>query len=90
MAHSTLIFLEHAYSIPLVQKYFGSIPRGVEVNAFLQYNTGKQEFSSNIRFHIIHRPLSDFYVVFNERRDTQTGQLLDRALVIKFTQMFSF
>ena len=60
------------------------------LNAFLQYNTDARQFSSNIRFHIIHHPLSDLYVVFNERRDTQTGQLLDRALVVKFTQLFSF
>ena len=60
------------------------------LNAFLQYNTDARQFSSNVRFHIIHHPLSDLYVVFNERRDTQTGQLLDRALVVKFTQLFSF
>ena len=60
------------------------------LNAFLQYNTDARQFSSNVRFHIIHHPLSDLYVVFNERRDTQTGQVLDRALVVKFTQLFSF
>jgi len=60
------------------------------LNAFLQYNTDAAQFSSNIRFHLIHHPLSDLYIVFNERRDTQTGLLLDRALVIKFTQLFSF
>ena len=60
------------------------------LNAFLQYNTNAAQFSSNIRFHLIHHPLSDLYIVFNERRDTQTGLLLDRALVIKFTQLFSF
>ena len=60
------------------------------LNAFLQYNTDARQFSSNVRFHIIHHPLSDLYVVFNERRDTQTGQVMDRALVLKFTQLFSF
>ena len=60
------------------------------LNAFLQYNTDAAQFSSNIRFHLIHHPLSDLYIVFNERRDTLTGLLLDRALVIKFTQLFSF
>ena len=60
------------------------------LNAFLQYNTDARQFSSNVRFHIIHHPLSDLYVVFNERRDTQTGQVIDRALVLKFAQLFSF
>ena len=60
------------------------------LNAFLQYNTDARQFSSNIRFHIIHHPLSDLFVVFNERRDTQTGMVVDRALIVKFTQLFSF
>ncbi len=39
------------------------------------------------RFNIIHRPLSDFFIVYNERRDTISYSLLDRALIVKFTQM---
>jgi hypothetical protein len=60
------------------------------VNALVQYNTDAREWSSNVRFNIIHRPLSDIYVVFNERRDTGTGGLLDRAFVVKMTYMVAF
>ena len=31
---------------------------------------------SNLRFNVIHRPLSDFFLVYNERRDERTGELL--------------
>ena len=60
------------------------------VNALLQYNTDAREWSSNVRFNIIHRPLSDFFLVFNERRDSQTGDLIDRACVAKMTYMVAF
>ena len=59
-------------------------------NALLQYNTDAREWSSNLRFNIIHHPLSDFFLVFNERRDSTTGGLLDRALVAKMTYMLAF
>jgi hypothetical protein len=60
------------------------------VNALVQYNTDAREWSSNLRFNIIHRPLSDFFLVFNERRDSDSGGLLDRALVAKLTYMVAF
>jgi hypothetical protein len=60
------------------------------VNALLQYNTDAREWSSNIRFNIIHRPLSDLFVVYNERRDTASRALLDRALIAKVTYMVAF
>ena len=60
------------------------------VNALVQYNTDAREWSSNVRFNIIHRPLSDLYLVFNERRDTATGSLIDRAVVAKMTYMVAF
>jgi len=60
------------------------------VNALVQYNTDAREWSSNLRLNIIHRPLSDFFLVFNERRDSDTGGLLDRALVAKMTYMVAF
>jgi hypothetical protein len=59
-------------------------------NTFLQYNSTTDQFSANTRFNIIHRPLSDFFVVYNERRDTVTGALIDRGLAVKFTNMFDF
>lgn len=57
------------------------------LNALIQYNSDARQWTSNVRFNIIHRPLSDFFLVYNERRDSVTGNLLDRAIIGKFTYM---
>jgi hypothetical protein len=58
--------------------------------ALLQYNTDARQWSSNIRFNVIHRPLSDFFFVYNERRDNRSGALIDRALIAKVTYLMAF
>jgi hypothetical protein len=60
------------------------------VNALLQYNTDSRQWSSNLRFNIIHRPLSDFFLVYNERRDERTGTLINRAVIAKMTYLMAF
>ena len=60
------------------------------LNAFLQYNADSHQFISNIRYNIIHRPLSDLFIVYNERRDTLTGEFIDRAILFKATNLFNF
>ena len=60
------------------------------VNALLQYNSDSRQWSSNLRFNLIHRPLSDFFLVYNERRDDRTGDLVDRAVIAKMTYMMAF
>src|SRR5262249_17505604 len=60
------------------------------VNALLQYNTDANQWTSNIRFNVIHRPLSDFYLVYNDRRDRDAGDLVDRAVIAKMTYMMAF
>jgi hypothetical protein len=59
------------------------------LNAFIQYNSDTKQWNSNVRFNIIHRPLSDIFVVYNERRDSVTGGLSDRAVIAKMTYMIS-
>ena len=59
------------------------------LNALIQYNNDSRQWSSNVRFNIIHRPLSDFFLVYNERRHTISGDLIDRALIAKFTYMIA-
>ena len=66
-----------------------SFTTSVFLNALLQYNTDTGQLSSNLRFNIIHRPLSDFFFVYNERRDERTNLRLDRALIAKFTYMLA-
>jgi hypothetical protein len=60
------------------------------LNAFIQYNADTRQVSSNIRFDFIHHPLSHLYIVYNDRRDTLSGQLLERALILKLTNLFNF
>ncbi len=62
----------------------------VFLNAYLQYDGNARQFSSNVRFNIIHHPLSDFFIVYNERHDSVSRQLLERTLLLKFTQLFNF
>ena len=59
------------------------------LNALIQYNSTLKEISSNIRFNFIYKPLSDFFLVYNERRSS-TGEVVERALVAKFTYLFDF
>jgi hypothetical protein len=68
---------------------YGFSPRAF-FNAFLQYNADTHQVSSNLLFNFTHHPLSDLYVVYNDRRDTASGQLLERAVIIKLTNLFSF
>jgi hypothetical protein len=62
----------------------------VFLNALLQYNTDARQWSSNVRFNVIHRPLSDLFLVYNEHRDERSGALIDRALVAKMTYLMAF
>ena len=39
---------------------------------------------------VMHHPLSDIYVVYNDRRDFTGGQLLERAVIVKITNLFNF
>jgi hypothetical protein len=62
----------------------------VFLNALLQYNTDARQWSSNVRLNIIHRPLSDFFLVYNERQDSRTGAVLNRAVIAKMTYLIAF
>ncbi len=72
----------------LLMRFNYSFSTTVFLKALVQYNSDLRLWSSNIRFNIIHRPLSDFFLVYNEQRDEFSGKLLDRAVIAKFTYMF--
>ena len=59
------------------------------VNALVQYNTDSRQLSSNLRFNIIHRPLSDFFLVYNDRHDERADRV-DRALIARITHRLAF
>jgi hypothetical protein len=73
----------------LITRFDYSFSTSVFLNALVQYNSDSKQWSSNVRFNIIHRPLSDLFVVYNERRNSVSGDLMDRALILKFTYMIA-
>lgn len=61
------------------------------LDALLQYDADQDLFNANVRFNLIHHPLSDLYVVWNEQRFTIDHTTnAGRGVIVKFTQMFSF
>ncbi|UCF35300.1 MAG: carbohydrate binding family 9 domain-containing protein [Acidobacteriota bacterium] len=88
--HGDLEFPNEAYSTELVSSRIDyNFNTRMFVSSLIQYSSRDGFVASNIRFRWIHRPLSDFYLVYNERRTTQ-GEVLDRALIAKLTYLFSF
>ena len=61
----------------------------VLAGGWLQYNDATREMITNVRLNWIHSPLSDFFLVFSERR-TSEGEILDRRLTAKLTKLFAF
>ena len=61
------------------------------LDALAQYDAAIKQFNSNIRFNVIHHPLSDLFIVFNEQRfTTPDAPVAGRSVVVKFTQMVAF
>ena len=64
------------------------------LSAFLQYNQSTGELQTNLRFNLVHAPLSDLFLVYSERRDRspEAGEagLIDRAITLKVTKLMAF
>jgi hypothetical protein len=61
------------------------------VDAFAQYDPDRNQFNTNVRFNVIHRPLSDVFIVFNEQRITGIdAPAAGRSVILKVTQMVAF
>ena len=60
------------------------------LDTLLQYNTDLRQFSANVRFDLIHRPLSDLFVVYNEQQLTDRDITSGRGLIVKYTHMLAF
>ncbi|MDE2652229.1 MAG: DUF5916 domain-containing protein [Gemmatimonadota bacterium] len=64
------------------------------LSAFVQYNESADELQTNIRFNLVHAPLSDLFLVYSERRNPapEAGEagLIDRAITVKFTKLLAF
>ena len=60
---------------------------------FVQYNESTEELVTNVRFNLIHAPLSDIFLVFTERRslaDGVTSAVLERGITLKGTKLLAF
>lgn len=61
------------------------------VDALVQYDPASDQVNTNVRFNLIHHPLSDLFIVLNEQRfATGEGIPPGRGLTIKATQMVAF
>ena len=60
----------------------------------MQYNESTDQLQTNIRFNLIHAPLSDVFVVYSERRVLSPKQgeaaLVDRGITLKVTKLLAF
>jgi len=61
----------------------------MSLSTFIQYNNQSDQLSSNIRFRLIHHPLSDIFLVYNDLRD-RAKQKTDWGLSLKYTRLLSF
>lgn len=59
-------------------------------SAFVQYNSSSGEAITNVRLNLIHAPLSDVFLVFQERRSTDQNEVLDRVITAKITRLLAF
>jgi hypothetical protein len=59
-------------------------------SAFVQYNSQSNQLVTNIRLNWIYAPLSDVYLVYQERRDMTNAVTLDRVVTAKVTRLFAF
>ncbi len=60
------------------------------LDALVQYRTDVKQFSANIRFNLIHRPLSDLFIVVNDQEYPDLDVTPGRGVVVKYTHMFAF
>jgi hypothetical protein len=62
-------------------------------SALLQYNSGNHVVSANVRLRWEYQPGSEFFMVYNEERDTfgpRFPELSNRSLIVKINRLFRF
>ena len=88
-----LPFPMHAFVTNLISSRIGyAFTTRMFLDTLLQYNTDLKQLSANLRFDLIHRPLSDLFVVYNEQRLTDQPAPINtgRGLILKYTHMLAF
>jgi hypothetical protein len=62
-------------------------------SALVQYNSGSDTLSANVRFRWEYQPCSELFVVYNDERDTRLSgfpELTTRAVIVKVNRLFRF
>lgn len=61
------------------------------LDALMQYDPRSHLLNANVRFNVIHHPLSDLFIVFNEQKiTTPDAPATGFSVIVKFTQMMAF
>ena len=61
------------------------------IDALSQYDPTSKQLNANVRFNLIHHPLSDLFIVYNDQRFlTPSAPVAGRSIIVKFTQMMAF
>ena len=56
-----------------------------------QYDPRSHQLNANLRFNLIHHPLSDLFVVLNQQKITRPdAPATGFGVIVKYTQMFAF
>ncbi|HEX9690610.1 MAG TPA: DUF5916 domain-containing protein [Gemmatimonadales bacterium] len=67
-----------------------SFSPSMSLGALVQYDPDNDLVNANVRFNLIHSPLSDLFIVYNEQRVTFDGApVAGRSVIVKFTKMFA-
>jgi hypothetical protein len=68
-----------------------SFSTSVFLDALSQYDPGSKQLSANVRLNVIHHPLSDLFIVYNDQRfATADGPVPGRSVAVKVSQMIAF
>lgn len=68
-----------------------SFSSNMYLDALMQYNADIHQMNTNVRFNLMHHPLSDLFIVYNEQRfTTTTSTTPGRGIILKFSQMLAF
>lgn len=60
-------------------------------SVLVQYSSGSNALSTNVRFRWEYRPGSELFLVYNEQRDTRaihSPGLVNRGFVVKINRLF--
>jgi hypothetical protein len=87
--HNRVALTEGAFETTVARgRVDWSLSTRMFLNALVQYNSATRARLANVRFNLVHHPLSDLFVVVNQTR-TASGTST-RSVAVKFTQLLSF